>query len=85
MITLSQIEKLYGNNSCKDIALNEEKIFDMYLSGMSLTDISDSEYLAISTVRSRLKKKGILRSREDAIRLAAKQGKIKRGKGLKYC
>ena len=59
----------------------ERTIEQMYLDGMSLRDISSETLLAVSTVRLRLKKIGVLRARTDGIRLAASQGKVKRGLG----
>lgn len=53
---------------------------ELYLSGMSITEISNKTGIPLSTIRFRLKKKNILRSRVDAIRLASSQGRL--GKGL---
>ena len=55
--------------------------FDMYLSGMSIPQISNETGIAMSTLRFRFKKAGILRSRGDAIRIAAAEGRL--GSGLR--
>lgn len=58
-----------------------ENIYELYLSGESIPDISKSTGLCRSKVRSLLFAAGILRSRSDAIRLASKKGKL--GTGLR--
>jgi hypothetical protein len=55
--------------------------FEMYTSGMSIPEISESIGLPRSTIRFRLKKAGILRSRTTAIQLASSKGKL--GSGLR--
>jgi len=54
----------------------------MYVDGeMSIPEISKLSGIPQSSVRCALKKKGVLRSRADAIRIAAKKGKL--GSGLR--
>lgn len=53
----------------------------MYANGESIAQISKSTGIPISTVRSRLLREGVLRTRGDAIRLAASQGRWSHGKG----
>lgn len=55
--------------------------FDMYLSGMSIPEISNKTGVAKSTLRFRLKKVGILRSRKEGILNAANKGRLSSGKG----
>ncbi|MCK5605059.1 HNH endonuclease [Candidatus Pacearchaeota archaeon] len=55
--------------------------FELYLSGMSIPEVSKEIGIPQSTLRFRFKNKGILRSRGEAIRLAAKKGKL--GSGLR--
>lgn len=60
---------------------------DMYLSGMSIPDVSSKTNTPMSTLRFRFKKLGILRSRSESIALAAKQGKLgggNRGKKITF-
>lgn len=59
----------------------------MYLSGMSIPDVSSKTNIPMSTLRFRFKKLGILRGRSDSIALAAKQGKLgggNRGKKITF-
>ena len=64
------------------------KIEDLYLDKMmSITEISRYTGIALSTIRFRLLKLGVLRSREEAIKIAAKAGKLgsgNRGKHLTF-
>lgn len=55
--------------------------FELYLSGLSIPEVSKELSIPQSTLRFRFKNKGILRSRADAVRLAAKKGKL--GSGLR--
>lgn len=56
-------------------------VIEMYASGMSIPLVSKATGVAKSTIRFRLKKAGVLRSRSDAIRLAAKDGRLSHMKG----
>ena len=53
-----------------------EDIAKLYLSGMSIPQVSKETGIAISTIRFRLKKLGLLRSRGEALRLASSQGRL---------
>jgi len=62
-------------------------IYEMYESGMSIPEVSKKTGIALSTLRFRFKKLGILRDRTSSIRLAAKLGKLgggNRGKKRKF-
>lgn len=54
-------------------------MIEAYLSGKSIPEIALMFGVPRSTARYRLKKAGVIRSRADAIRLAAKQGKLGSG------
>ena len=54
---------------------------EMYVAGASIPQVSAATGIAISTLRFRFKREGILRSRSDAIRLAAGDGRL--GSGLR--
>lgn len=58
-------------------------VIDLYLSGLSIPDVSKKTGIALSTIRFRLKKAGVLRKRGDAVRMAAKEGKLCHMKGKK--
>lgn len=49
---------------------------ELYLQGYSIPDINKKTGIPLSTLRNRFKKKGILRSRVDSLKLASKQGKL---------
>lgn len=53
--------------------------FDMYLSGMSIPEISSELNIPKSTLRFRFKNAGILRDRTEAIRISAEKGKLGTG------
>lgn len=53
--------------------------FELYESGMSIPEVSEETGIALSTLRYRFKKAGILRSRSEGIRNAAKKGRIGSG------
>ncbi len=55
--------------------------FEMYLSGMSIPEVSEATGISLSTLRFQLLKKGILRTREEGVRSAAKRGRL--GSGLR--
>jgi len=57
--------------------------YDLYLSGLSIPEVSNKTKIPLSTLRFRFKKRGILRSRADSIRLAFKKGRIPSRKGIK--
>jgi len=48
---------------------------------MSITDVNKKTGVPLSTIRGRLKNKGVLRSRTDGVRLAATDGKLSHMKG----
>jgi len=50
--------------------------YELYESGMSIPEVSEKTGIAQSTLRSRFKARNILRSRADAIRISAKNGKL---------
>lgn len=52
-------------------------IIELYGRGKSIPDVAAETGKPLSTVRYHLKKQGVLRSREEGIRLAASQGKLK--------
>lgn len=55
--------------------------YEMYKSGMSIPEISKKTGIALSTLRFRFKKSGILRNRSEALKLSGKQGKL--GSGMR--
>lgn len=55
----------------------------LYAGGSSLPEVSKATNIPLSTLRFRLKKLGLLRSRADGVRLAAKKGKLGHMKGKK--
>ncbi len=56
----------------------------MYQSGMSIPEISKKTNIALSSVRNKLIKFGCqLRSRQEAVRMAFKDGKVPSRKGVK--
>jgi len=57
------------------------EIKEMYLSGMSIPEISSDTGIALSTIRFRLKKLNVLRSIKDASKIAAAKGKFSHSKG----
>lgn len=57
--------------------------FQMYLSGLSIPEVSKKTSIAQSTLRFRFLKKGILRSKKEGIAIAAKKGKLSSNKGRK--
>lgn len=60
---------------------------DMYLSGLSIPEVSEATGIARSTLRFRFKKEGIIRDRADSVRIAASKGKLGggfRGKKRKF-
>ena len=60
--------------------------YDLYASGLSITEVSEETKIAKSTLRFRFKKAGILRGRNEAVRLAAKKGRMSHSgmKGKKH-
>lgn len=59
-------------------------IFSMYATArMSIPEISSATGLALSTIRFKLKAKGILRSRADGVRIARDKGKLSSALGKK--
>ena len=62
-----------------------ESIIDMYCNQMmSIPQISSAIGIARSTIRFRLFNAGVLRSRADAVRVAAKDGRLTGAKGRTY-
>jgi hypothetical protein len=57
-------------------------IFKLYLDGKSIPQISEQVKISYHKVRAMLKEKGILRSRAEALRLAGKQGRLSKRKGV---
>jgi len=58
-----------------------EQIAEMYESGMSTTEVARSLGMPISAVRTFLLKRGLLRTRADAIKLAGEKGLL--GSGMR--
>lgn len=56
--------------------VNKEELASLYRAGMSIPDLSRTTGMPKSNIRYRLKKMGALRTRTEAVRLAAMQGKI---------
>ncbi len=56
---------------------------ELYLDGNSIPEVSEKTGIPKSTIRFRLKKDGVLRSRSDSIRLASKKGRMSSNKGIK--
>jgi predicted RNA-binding protein with TRAM domain len=57
-------------------------IFELYISGMSIPEVSVKTGIPLSTIRFRLKKAGILRTRADGVRSAALRGRMSANKGV---
>ena len=62
---------------------NNEDEFELYIRGHSIPEINKITGIALSTLRFRFSKAGILRSRGDGVRCAAKKGKLSSNKGVK--
>lgn len=58
-----------------------DNLVDLYKSGLSIPELSQKTGVPLSTIRFRLKKLGVLRTRSEALALAAKAGKL--GGGLR--
>lgn len=56
-------------------------VIELYTSGMSIPQVSSQTGLSQSTVRYHCKKAGVLRSRADGVRKAAKEGRLSKNKG----
>jgi len=61
--------------------MSSRGVIDLYASGMSIPQVSSITGLSRSTVRHHCKKAGILRSRGDGVRKAAKDGRLGQNKG----
>ena len=61
-----------------------QEVERLYTEGQSSEDISPLAGVAPNSVRAYVKKKGLLRSRGEAVRLAFAQGKIKRVSGREH-
>lgn len=55
------------------------KTNELYASGMSISEVSAETGVALSTIRFRLKSAGLLRSRADGVKIAAKKGRLGSG------
>lgn len=62
-------------------SVNKADAVEMYVEGYSIPEVSDATGLPKSTVRSRLQRAGVLRSRSEGVGLAAKKGRL--GSGLR--
>ena len=70
--------------SLNKVILSPREIADMYVSEkMSIPEISEKTGYALSTIRFRLKKLGVLRTRKESLILAGSKGKLSAGKGKK--
>ena len=61
--------------------------FELYISGLSIPQVSEKTGIPLSTLRFRFKSAGILRSRASAVKMAAKEGRLgsgNRGKNVKF-
>lgn len=66
--------------SVNKVMIDADALHAMYVDQMmSIPQVSKALSMAPSTVRARLKEYGMLRSREEAIHLAAKQGRLGSG------
>lgn len=57
--------------------------YEMYLSGMSICEISEEINIPKSTLRFRFLKAGILRTRTEALQNAGSRGRLSHNKGVK--
>lgn len=57
--------------------------YELYLSGLSITEIHAKTSIPLSTLRNRFLRAGILRSRGDGVRNAAQRGLLGKNKGIK--
>ena len=57
--------------------------YDLYLSGLSVIEVSDKLKVSASILRARFKERGILRNRTEAVKLAFKRGRVPSRKGQK--
>lgn len=56
---------------------------DLYISGLSIPEVSSETGIPKSTIRFRLKKLSLLRSRDEGLRIAAKKGRLSHLAGKK--
>ncbi|MBZ6385097.1 HNH endonuclease [Pantoea piersonii] len=56
-------------------------VIDLYVSGMSIPQVSSMTGVSRSTVRYHCKKAGVLRGRTEGVRKAAEDGRMSHGKG----
>lgn len=61
--------------------INKVILVELYCSGMSIPQVAEATGVPQSTVRYHLLKEGVLRSRADGVRIAAKDGRL--GSGLR--
>lgn len=61
--------------------LNKESLVDLYVSGLSIPEVSNNTGIALSTVRRHLSICGVLRSRADGVRNAGANGRL--GSGMR--
>lgn len=55
----------------------------LYIDGNSIPEVSELTGIPKSTLRNKLKKIGILRGRREAVRIAAKKGRMSGNKGVR--
>ena len=63
------------------MARGVNKVVELYQCGLSIPQVSEQTGIPRSTVRHHIKKAGVLRSRSDGVRKAAKDGRL--GSGLR--
>ena len=56
---------------------------ELYLSGLSIPEVSEKTGTPLSTIRFRLNNLGLLRTRAEGVRIAAQKGKLSHMKGKK--
>lgn len=67
--------------SVNKVIIKNQAPSEMYLAGASIPQVSDATGIALSTLRFRFKREGILRDRKEAIRMAAAEGRMGAGRG----
>jgi len=55
----------------------------LYIEGHSIPEIAEMTGIARSTLRHRFKRLGILRTRSESMKIAARKGRLSKGKGRK--
>lgn len=70
--------------SVNKVTVNPHEMADMYVDEkMSIPEISEKTGYALSTIRHRLKKLGVLRTRKESLIIAGSKGKLSAAKGKK--